>query len=91
MFEAVQTWLRHIRALSEDIGPRGSTTEGERRGAEYCRQALVDLGYTAQVESFSSARSISSAATVRRCASRSRLPSRCWAAPVRPGWLKRGL
>ena len=58
MFDSVQTWLRHIRALAEDIGPRGSTTEGERRGAEYCRQALAALGYAAQVESFSSARSI---------------------------------
>jgi len=58
MFEAVQTWLGHIHALAVDIGPRGSTTEGERAGAEYCRQALAALGYAAQVESFSSARSI---------------------------------
>jgi Peptidase family M28 len=58
MFDSVQTWLRHIRALSEDIGPRGSTTEGERLGAEYCRQALATLGYEVQVEGFSSARSI---------------------------------
>jgi hypothetical protein len=58
MFDSVHTWLGHIRALSEDIGPRGSTTEGERRGAQYCQQALASLGYTVQVESFSSARSI---------------------------------
>lgn len=58
MFNTVQTWLGHIHALSVGIGPRGSTTEGERRGAEYCRQALAALGYAAQVEGFSSARSI---------------------------------
>jgi len=58
MFDTVPTWLSHIRALSEDIGPRGPTTEGERRGAEYCQQQLSALGYTPQVESFSSARSI---------------------------------
>ena len=54
----VERWLDHIRALAEDIGPRGSTTEGERRGSEYCRRVLSDLGYAAQLEPFSSARSI---------------------------------
>ncbi len=51
MADSVQTWLSHIRALSEDIGPRGPTTEGERRGAEYCQQQLSALGYAPQVES----------------------------------------
>jgi hypothetical protein len=58
MFNAVKTWFAHIYALAVDIGPRGSTTDGERQGAEYCRQTLASLGYTAQVEVFSSARSI---------------------------------
>jgi hypothetical protein len=58
MFDSVKIWLGHIRALAEDIGPRGSTTENERRGAEYCQQALASLGYAAQVENFMSARSI---------------------------------
>jgi hypothetical protein len=58
MFDAVPIWLGHIRVLAEDIGPRGSTTEGERRGAEYCAQVLKHLGLTPQVEPFTSARSI---------------------------------
>ncbi len=58
MFEAVQVWLHHIRILFEDIGPRGSTTEGERHGAEYCAQVLKHLGLSPQVEPFTSARSI---------------------------------
>jgi hypothetical protein len=58
MFDAVPVWREHIRVLAEDIGPRGSTTEGERRGAEYCGQVLRQLGLTPQVESFTSARSI---------------------------------
>jgi hypothetical protein len=55
---AVDTWLGHVRVLAEEIGPRGSTTEGERKGSEYCRQALADLGLSPAVESFHSARSI---------------------------------
>ncbi len=46
MLDAVPVWLEHIRVLAEDIGPRGSTTEGERRGAEYCAQVLEQLGLT---------------------------------------------
>jgi hypothetical protein len=53
-----QTWLRHVRSLSVDIGPRGSTTDAERRGAEYCQRALSDAGLDARLESFTSARSI---------------------------------
>ena len=40
----VESWLGHIRALSEEIGPRGSTTEGERKGSEYCAQVMRQLG-----------------------------------------------
>jgi len=52
------TWLRHIHALAEDIGPRGPTTEGERAGSEYCRGVLDELGLHPQVETFTSATSI---------------------------------
>jgi hypothetical protein len=41
-----------------EIGPRGSTTEGERQGAEYCRRTFERLGLKPQVEPFTSARSI---------------------------------
>lgn len=58
MSAQVQTWLAHIRALAVDIGPRGPTTEGERRGAEYCAATLRQLGLKPQVEAFISARSI---------------------------------
>jgi hypothetical protein len=44
------TWLAHIRALAVDIGPRGSTTEGERRGAAYCAEVFRRLGLAPQVE-----------------------------------------
>lgn len=54
----IRTWLEHIRVLSVEIGPRGSTTEGERRGAEYCRRTFERLGLQPSVEPFTSARSI---------------------------------
>lgn len=54
----VQRWLAHVRVLSEEIGPRGPTTEEERRASEYCQQELVRLGPAARMESFTSARSI---------------------------------
>jgi hypothetical protein len=50
-------WLEHIRALSVDIGPRGSTTPAEARAAAYVREVLADLGADPQAETFSSARS----------------------------------
>jgi hypothetical protein len=56
--DSVVTWLKHIGVLAGEIGPRGSTTEGERRGSEYCAQALRELGFEARVEPFKSARSI---------------------------------
>jgi hypothetical protein len=40
----INTWMEHIRMLSEEISPRGPTTEGESRGSEYCRQALEGMG-----------------------------------------------
>lgn len=56
--ERVDEWLKHIRVLAEDIGPRGSTTEAELRGSEYCRDVMTDMGLPARLESFRSARSI---------------------------------
>jgi hypothetical protein len=54
----VARWQRHIHALAEDIGPRGSTTDAERRGSEYCRDVLAQLGLSPRIETFLSARSI---------------------------------
>ena len=54
----VNSWLKHIRVLAEEIGPRGSTQEGERRGHEYCRATLSELGLEARWESFRSAKSV---------------------------------
>jgi len=47
-----ELWLTHVRELAEGIGPRGSTTEGERRGSDYCRGVLDRLGLAPQVEPF---------------------------------------
>jgi hypothetical protein len=55
---AITTWLKHIRALAVDIGPRGPTREGERRAAEYAQSQLAKLGLTPVFEQFHSARSI---------------------------------
>jgi hypothetical protein len=54
----VERWLTHIRALAQDIGPRGSTTEAERRTSEYCERVLSGLGLAPKVDRFRSARSI---------------------------------
>jgi len=54
----VSTWLEHVRALSVDIGPRGSTYAGERQGAEYARAEFEHMGLESCWESFRSARSI---------------------------------
>ena len=50
--------LSHIRALAVDIGPRGSTTQGERKGAEYCQAAFQGAGLSPVWETFASAKSI---------------------------------
>ncbi len=54
----VENWLAHIHALSEEIGPRGSTTDGERRGHAYCAGVLGGLGLEPQTETYLGARSI---------------------------------
>jgi hypothetical protein len=53
--DQIQVWLSHIKALAVDIGPRGSTTEGERRGSEYCQAILDRMGLKPGLESFQSA------------------------------------
>ena len=55
---AVAEWLEHIRALAVEIGPRGPTREGERRGAEYAQATLRAVGLATVWETFRSARSI---------------------------------
>jgi hypothetical protein len=54
----VSTWLDHIRFLSEEIGPRGPTREGERKGAEYAQAQIQKMGLKPVFETFRSARSI---------------------------------
>jgi hypothetical protein len=51
-------WLGHVKALAEDIGPRGSTTEKEKEASDYCQQVFRNLDLTPQMESFISAKSI---------------------------------
>jgi hypothetical protein len=58
MSPQVARWLEHIRTLAGVIGPRGSTTEGERRGSAYCHDVLAQLGLNPRQEPFQSARSI---------------------------------
>ncbi|NIS79372.1 MAG: hypothetical protein GTO14_03920, partial [Anaerolineales bacterium] len=51
-------WLRHVKSLAVDIGPRGSTTGKEKEASEYCQQVFRDLHLTPKMESFNSAISI---------------------------------
>ncbi|MBE0697795.1 MAG: M28 family peptidase [Anaerolineaceae bacterium] len=54
----VRKWLEHIRVLAVEIGPRGPTLEGERKGAEYARDQFLRMGLSPVWETFKSARSI---------------------------------
>ena len=54
----VTAWLERIRILSEEIGPRGPTMEGERKGAEYAQSEFAKFGLNPVWETFKSARSI---------------------------------
>ena len=56
--EPVERWLDDIRALADSIGPRGPTTDGERRGHDYCEAELQAAGLQPVREQFLSARSI---------------------------------
>jgi len=49
--------MDHIRYLSEEIGPRGSTTPDEAQAAQYAAQVLQKLGLDPVIETFRSARS----------------------------------
>lgn len=44
--------IEHVNHLSVAIGPRGSTTENERKAAEYVRRRLETLGIPAAIEEF---------------------------------------
>ncbi len=44
--------LEHIKHFAEEIGPRGSCTEAERKGHEYCRKVLGELKYDVHWEEF---------------------------------------
>jgi hypothetical protein len=54
---SISTWLKHIRALAVDIGPRGPTRDGERQGALYAKAQFQRIGLRPSLESFKSARS----------------------------------
>jgi hypothetical protein len=53
-----QQIYRHIKALAEDIGPRGSTRQGEKEAAAYCERHFQKMGYTTTTDLFKSAISI---------------------------------
>ena len=55
--QPAQRIMDHIYNLAVDIGPRGSTTDGERMGAEYCRTEMERLGLQPVVEGFTAAKS----------------------------------
>lgn len=53
-FEAPRASLafEHVQMLAGEIGPRASTTEEERRAAEYIAAQLEAFGYSVAIESF---------------------------------------
>ena len=57
-YPQVSNWLEHVRVLSVDIGARGSTREGERKGAEYAQAQFQKIGLKPIWETFQSALSI---------------------------------
>jgi hypothetical protein len=54
----ISKWLTHIKALSMEIGPRGSTRDGERQAADYVFKEYKKIGVEPKLETFKSARSI---------------------------------
>jgi hypothetical protein len=48
----IQRIMEHVRVLSEDIGPRGPTTEGEERAAQYISSELKKQGIDVWIEDF---------------------------------------
>ncbi|MFW9805526.1 MAG: M28 family metallopeptidase [Candidatus Thorarchaeota archaeon] len=53
----IESIKKHIEHLSVQIGPRGSTTLGERQAVEYAERIYKALGLSPLVETFRSARS----------------------------------
>ncbi len=53
----IATWRNHIDRLAGEIGPRGSTTDAERRAASYSHEVMAHLGLAPRIETFASARS----------------------------------
>jgi hypothetical protein len=49
--------MEHITVLARDIGPRGSTSPGEAKAAEYAAEVLAGHGLEPEIGSFASARS----------------------------------
>ncbi len=56
---ATEAALRHLKTLAVEIGPRGSTTDAERRAARYIEEQLNNSGFTATVQGFKSVTSFS--------------------------------
>ncbi len=53
----IESIKKHVKYLSVTIGPRGSTTTGEKQAAEYAEQVYRDLGLSPILETFRSAKS----------------------------------
>ncbi|MFX1485224.1 MAG: hypothetical protein ACFFCP_18745, partial [Promethearchaeota archaeon] len=53
----IESIKKHVEHLSVVIGPRGSTTSGEKQAAEYAEQVYKNLGLNPLSESFRSAKS----------------------------------
>lgn len=51
--------VEHVQELAAKIGPRGATTEGERRGAGYARREMERWAHAVTVEPFSSCPTLS--------------------------------
>jgi hypothetical protein len=54
----VQTWLGHVDQLASKIGPRGSGSADEKKGAEYCEEQFRQMGFEPVVEQFLSQSSV---------------------------------
>ena len=54
----VKKWLSHIRALAQEIGPRGATTPEELQAAEYASAQFKQIGLAPTWQEFKSAKSI---------------------------------
>src|SRR5689334_9642054 len=57
--------MQHLQVLAGDIGSRPSTSENERRAADYIRQQLEAAGYQTSVEQFDVQATLGGSATLR--------------------------